>query len=387
MAGLALKPGTTAQETAPEEEPERERFEVAAWIDHFDFARVYDTEKIEGLEKLLDHVQETGATTIWWRPHSGGRVRYRSEVDAGYHNNSTIDKRITFDSQEVYGWVRYGETDFDILEEAMKLGKKRGLKVGVHWPFEETHWAVQNLGDFNVEHPEYWGRGRNGSLRMINCSLGYEEVVQHKLALLDEMIERGIEVLYIDFMRSSHNPAYEYVEPVTDAFKGGDWNAHVEGYITNYLRQVRQRLDASGRKIELIAGFPNLHPNQKHVWQRWVDEGLVDTLNVISMNWDAGDAFGSTRALGTAFVNTTAGRCRVLLPIRQYKHYTRGFWHYEKATGNNQAEIARELIGIAHDVGAHGVALECVDYNNYGPETRKALKEAAEGPCRYRVER
>lgn len=386
MAGLLLGP----PRSTPAQEPAEERFEVAAWIDHFDFAGVYDTEKIEGLGQILDHAQEAGATTIWWRTHAGGRVRFRSEVDRGYHNNSTIDKRIPFDSREVYGWVRYGETDFDILEEAMKLGKKRGLKVGVHWPFEEVHWAVWNLGDFNVEHPEYWGRGRNGSLRMINCSLGYEEVVQHKLALLDEMIDRGIEALYFDFMRSSHNSAFEYVEPVRAAHKAGPWERHVCSYITQYLREVRKRLDASGRKIELVVGIPGLDPNARDTshgldWRRWIDEGLIDTLNVIRVNWSARDALGSTRAICQATVKTVGGRSRVLLPIRAYRNYGGGgLWNYQKATGKSQTELARELMLMAHDVGADGVALECVDYNNYGPETRKALKEAAEGACRFK---
>ena len=368
---------------------ENRRFEVAAWIDHYDFARDYDTEKIGGLESILDHAQEAGTTTIWWRTHSGGRPRYRSLLDTGYHYDSTIDKRIPFDSRDVWGWVRYGETPFDMLEEVVKLCKKRGLRVGVHWPFEETHHAVRNLGDFNVERPRYWGRAQDGRLSPKQCSIAYEEVVRHKLGLLDEMIERGIEIVYIDFMRTQYDPRFEYVEPVQSTYKGGPWNKHAYGYVTKFLRRVRERLDDSGRKIELVAGIQNLDPKVRDTshrfdWRGWIDEGLIDTLNVISAAWSKDDPFGSTRAVYRDIVETCGDRCRVFVPIRQYKHYTRGIWHYERLTGKSQTEVALELMKISYEVGADGVALECLDYNNYGTETRQALKRAAEGPYRFK---
>lgn len=365
------------------------RFEVAAWIDHFDFAREYDTEKIEGLKLILDHAQEAGTTTIWWRTHAGGRLRYRSKVDTGYHNDSTIDKRLPFDCRDVWGWVRYGETPFDMLEEVVKLCKERGLRVGVHWPFEETHFAVNRHGDFNVERPRYWGRANDGRLSVKQCSIAYEDVVQHKLRLLDEMIERGIEILFIDFMRTQYDPKFEYVEPVQKTYRDGPWNKHAYSFVTKYLRRVRKRLDASGRKIELVAGIPNLDPAVKDTshgfdWRRWIEEGLIDTLNVTSVPWSEDDPFGSTREVYRNIVETCGTRCRVFVPVRQYKHYTRGIWHYERLTKKTQAEIALQLMQISHDIGADGIALECLDYNNYTPETREALKRAAEGPCRFK---
>jgi hypothetical protein len=379
---LAFLPSVTYSEEKP-------RFELAAWIDHYDFAREYDTEKIEGLKQILDHAQEAGTTTIWWRTHSGGRLRYRSKVDRGYHDNSTIDKRIPVDCRDVWGWVRYGETPFDMLEEVVKLCKERGLRVGVHWPFEETHWAINNQGDFNFERPRYWGRAEDGRLTMKQCSIGYEEVVRHKLRLLDEMIERGTEILFIDFMRTQYDPKFEYVEPVKKAYKGGPWNRHAYSYVTKYLRRVRKRLDASGRKIELVAGIKNLNPAAKDTshgfdWRGWIEEGLIDTLNVISVPWNDDAPFESTRAIYKDIVEICRDRCRVFVPVRQYKHYTRGMWHYERLTKKSQKEVALQLLQISHEVGADGIAFECLDYNNYGPETRQALKQAAEGPYRLK---
>ena len=114
-------------------------------------------------------------------------------------------------------------------------------------------------------------------------------------------------------------------------------------------------------------------------WLEWIDEGLVDTLNIIWVAWDDKDPFGSTRALYREAVQLVDGRCRVFLPIRQYNHYAaRGLPAYERVSGKTQTEVA------AHDGGADGVALECLDYNNYVPTTRRAIKEAAEGVCHFK---
>ena len=383
LFGILATSGATVAADPPQ-------FEVAAWIDHFDFALHYDTETVPGLSAILDHAEEAGSNTIWWRTHSGGRVRYQSQLGPGFHHDSIIDKRLGFDTRDVYGWVHYGETDFDMLQEVVRMCRQRGLKVGVHWPFEEAHFHSFSLGQFNLENPQYWGRAEDGSLRMSFCSIGHEKVIQFRLALLDEMLKRGIDVLYLDFMRTTYNPHFEHVEPIQAAYQGGLWNKHAFGYVTTYMRRIRKHLDASGRKVELVVGIPAFQSGVKDTstgwdWLEWIDEGLVDTLNIIWVAWDDKDPFGSTRALYREAVQLVDGRCRVLLPIRQYNHYAaRGLPAYERVSGKTQTEVASELMLIAHDVGADGVALECLDYNNYVPTTRRAIKEAAEGVCHFK---
>ena len=38
------------------------------------------------------------------------------------------------------------------------------------------------------------------------------------------MLKRGIDVLYLDFMRTTYNPHFEHVEPIQAAYQGGLWN-------------------------------------------------------------------------------------------------------------------------------------------------------------------
>ena len=70
-----------------------------------------------------------------------------------------------------------------------------------------------------------------------------------------------------------------------------------------------------------------------------------------------------------------AGRCRVWCPVQQYNFTGQGLPGYQQATGKTAAEVAEALTRLAHRQGAHGISLECVDYNNYDPATRSALQE------------
>lgn len=386
--------------TAAAAEPER--FEVAAWVDHFDFSSIFDTEKPEGLAKILDHVQETGATTILWRNCAGSTMRYQSRVES-HHNSSQLDKRRILDARQPIGWVRYGDAQPDIVATIVKMCRQRGLRPGIHWPFEETHWAVWTVGQFNLEHPQYWGRNALGQPWWGRVSLAYEPVIEHKLALVDELVARGIEVLFLDFWRTgAWSPADEYVEPVTASYrqrygtsppdnpKDPTWCRHVSEYVTAYLRRLRQHLKASGRPVELAVGIAAIASHsdapliEKGVdWRRWVDEGLIDTLVINDVNWDKRDPLESTRQAYREVLSFVHGRCRVWCPVEQYNFSAHGLPGYEKATGKKAEDLAALLTTMAHQEGAHGISLECVDYNNYAPATREALRGLTSGDCRW----
>ena len=380
-----------------------ERFEVAAWVDHGDFQRVFDTEKTVGLAKVLDHVAQTGATSIWWRNVSGSTMRYQSKVEA-HHNDSQLDKRRLHTVDDLDGWLRYGEVDPDIILSMVRLCKERGLRPGIHWPYEENHFSGRSIGRFNLEHPQFWVRNYRGQSWWGRVSIAFEPVVEHKLALLDELLDRGVESVFIEFWRAGGwDPRYEYVAPVVDAYRaehGAEppadyrdpaWTRHVAGYVTNYLRRFHAHLKARSPDVELAVGIPAIAPHAENYpmtaraadWRTWVDEGLVDTLVINYVRWDKNCPLKSTRELYREVLDYVDGRCRVLCPIKQYNHSHRGLPEYEKATGMGNAELAAALTRMAHEMGADGISLECVDYNNYKPATRETLRKLTAGPCRF----
>ncbi len=387
---------------------DRRRFEVAAWVDHFDFVGVqrdgkllYDTETLEGCLRVLDHVQETGATTILWRNCAGGNMRYQSAIESGHHPE-ILDKRRLCDTRPLYGWVRYRQAEPDIVRSMLTECEDRGLIPGVHWPFEETHWAIWTVSQFNMEHPQLWARTADGRPWWGRCSLAWDETTEHKLALVDELIERGIDTLFIDFFRSgAWGPDDEFVPPVVEAWRdrhgepvppgtSDAWAAHVSDYVTEWMRRLRERLDASGRDIDLMVGIPNISvdsqwPMRERAadWRQWVNEGLIDTLVINYMPWDEQRPFESTREIGREIMDVVDGRCRVLWPVRAYDYGGYGMPSYAEATGLSQEEIARRLMVMAWEEGADGVSLECVDHGNYREPTRRLMSDLAGGRCRW----
>jgi len=391
-----------------------ERFECLAWVDHFDFAGVqrdgkyqFDTETAQGCERILDHVAECAPTAILWRNCGGATLRYRSRADS-HHQDAPFDKRRLPDNRLVYGWVRYGDAEPDILRNVFSSCRRRGLTPGVHWPYEENHWGSWTLGGWNLDHPQFWCRPRGGRPWPGRCSIAYPEVVEHKLAILDELIERGLDVLFIDTWRSGGwSPADEYVPPVIESWRQthdgvrppvdpGDpaWCRHVAGYVTNLFRRMRKRMNASGRKIQFLVGAFNMTgtgemPIRERAldWWKLVEEGIVDGIVVNSVPWDSKHSFESTRALYRRILSRVNGRCRVYFPVRAYDYAGRGMPSYARATALKQHRIAEKLVRSAWEEGGDGISLECVDFDNYQHETRRVLRKLLQETCRFRRSR
>jgi DNA-binding transcriptional MocR family regulator len=127
-------------------------FEIAAWVDHYDFAAaqqdgkfLFDTETSQGIAAVLDHVQETGATTILWRNCAGSTMRYQS-VEESHHNDSQLDKRRVLDDRAIFGWVRYGDPAGDPALRAAVSRRLADLGVPAEpWQIVTTVGATHAL--------------------------------------------------------------------------------------------------------------------------------------------------------------------------------------------------------------------------------------------------
>ena len=373
--------------------------EIMALVDHYDFAGIrnpadktkflFDSETAEGCEKILDHViSQTSPTTILWRPCSGAVMRYQSKEESFPKTVAPIDKRRSVQNEsEIHGWLRYNEAEPDIIRHILAVVKSRGLKPGVHWPFEETHWMGWTFGAWNLEHPQYWGVDSSGTPWSGRTSLAYPEVVAHKLRILDELLERGVETVFIDTWRNGGwTPAYEYVAPEIkrweDAFHtpppknpaDPQWCAFVAETVHSYFKQMRAKLDAQPRKVRLLLGvslaqdkpdYDELLITRGIDWKRFVDERLIDGLVVMAVNWSRKDPFGSTQDKYREIMDFCNGKCQVFFPVQGYNFTRKGISEYQEATKLPAREIAMKLLDITKDVNADGVVLECVDYRNY----------------------
>ena len=392
-----------------------ERFEAAAWVDSYDFAAVrdgrgkllFDTETPEGNRAILNAVCETGATTILWRNCGGATMRYISGEEKSAMIEAPLDKRRLPSDRPVHGWLRYGRAQPDIVRDMLGECRARGLGAGIHWPFEETHWASWTFGAWNFEHPQYWGVTAKGQVWSGRCSLAYPEVVAHKLRLADELLDRGMDHLFVDTRRTGGwGPGYEYVRPEIERWrkthrseppadpKDPQWCAFVSETTSAYFVALRRRLDASGRRVRFMLGISEVGivgsaPDATLLssgvdWRRLVRDGVVDALVVMNVSWDRTRPFESTREIYRSVLGFCEGRCQVLCPATLYDFEKHGIPSYQRATGQSAERVAGQLLRIAWEEGADGVSMECVDYGNYSPAVCAELRRLLDGPCRFK---
>ena len=122
-------------------------------------------------------------------------------------------------------------------------------------------------------------------------------------------------------------------------------------------------------------------------WKRLVDEDIIDALVVMSVQWDKKRPFESTREIYRSILDFCDGRCQVLFPVQAYNFTKCGIPAYQKASNLNAADVAERLMRITWEEGADGICMECVDYNNYKPETRKRMCELLEGDCKFKKDK
>jgi len=184
----------------------------------------------------------------------------------------------------------------DPLAEFTKLAHDNGMKIfaskrfiGVQYPMNVAPiaWARHYR-----KHPEWSKLNRHG-VPLTNWSLAYPQARKYWLSLLRETLEYGIDGIQLHLNRSE--PYVFYEEPVVSSFKekyGEDprklpvddprWIAHSAGYVTQFIRQVRQLVDEKpGRELGVtISGRKNgdpAHYEENHCdVETWLKERLVD---------------------------------------------------------------------------------------------------------------
>jgi len=383
--------------------------EILALVDHYDFYNVrepkdrskfmFDTETAEGCEDILKHVLLTGATSVLWRPCSGSVMRYHSDEERFPLVVTPTDKRRVHQNESaVNGFISYNTAKIDIIREMMASIAASGRVPGVHWPFEETHHMGWTFGAWNLEHPEYWGVTKTGQVWSGRTSLAYPAVSDHKMRILEELLERGARHIFIDAWRSgSWSPRFEYVKPELERWKArygteppSDsrdpvWCKFVSETQHAWFKRVKKRLESEKIPLTLgvqLVGDPDDPRDQTLIsrgidWRVLVDEGVLDGLVVMGIAWDVKDPFGSTEKIYRDIVARCKGKCKVYFPIQAYDFTRKSFHSYAKATELTIAEVTAKLLELTRDSGADGVVLEVVDYNNYPRAVRRELRKVS----------
>jgi len=146
-------------------------------------------------------------------------------------------------------------------------------------------------GPFYDRHPEFHCYDRDGS-RMPRISLAYPEVRHTFVEMFREAVGYGADGVAVIFSRNY--PFVGYDAPVVKGFRekygllptqvapdDERWLGYQASYVTSFLREIREMLDAEGKKrntkLVLVAMIRGTLEHQLAV-DNWIGEKLVDYL-------------------------------------------------------------------------------------------------------------
>ena len=370
-------------------------FEAVALVDSLDFARGFDIETDEGNVGVLEHVLLTHATDVWWRDKGGGQMRFPSEVESWPLSEYPFDRHI-IPNEDVYGHLRLSDPRANPFPLVRRECERRGVRFGIHTTWEETHDLISLTSNWTLNHPQFWGRLRGAKPWMGCCALSHPEVVEHKLALVDERLRFKPGVIFLDFNRGgSYNVAREYVKPAIDEWRARygceppadpqdpRWLELVSAKTMGYVRRFAAKCHEAGCRFVIgIKGFTGgdgkdspLYRKFAVDWEALAAEGAIDALVVMSVEYDRKDPWGSTARLYREIVSRR-GKADIYFHASDYNWRGEGIGGYAEFGKVDRPEATRRLIELARSAGARGVVMECVDHGNYTPAMCEAIAQA-----------
>ncbi|MBR4653229.1 MAG: hypothetical protein IKO72_07695 [Kiritimatiellae bacterium] len=372
--------------------------EKIACIDTFDFAKVYDIERRSGCEKMLEHIARTGADAMAWRNQTGGMPRYRSAEERLPLSDMPFSKLRVPESREGYAWLKLDRGEVDLLAYPCEITAASGRTPAVHLTVEENHYFSFTFSTWVLEHPEFWCVMSNGTPWPGHGSFSYHEEIDHRIRLLDEILDRGVKLVFLGTGRQGgYGPRFEYT-PVNVArwrskyncnppkdWHDPKWIRHCgelyERFILSMARRCRQR---GVRMIMGLRIFTLDSDEMKDVygvdWRRLCAAGEIDGICFPYVDFRAPSAKGLDPWTATdrtyALAASLKGKADVYFAVNAYPGQSKNsFSDYAEATGLSKAECATRLLELAKKHGARGVVLQIVDYGNYPEDVCKAIRD------------
>jgi len=303
----------------------------------------FGTEKPAALDKIrstLDEYQKAGINTlIILVKDTSGYVYFKSRT-----------------AVMAPGW------DWDFLAEFLDEARKRDMQVH---PWFCVFHETSVVGKVR-EHPEWLIQSpRREFVGSVNPAL--PAVREYERGLMMEVAARyGVDWIHLDYIRFPCEPAepyYSYDPETLRLFKESsgvdlaslkardsgnmlwnvwlDWNA---GCVTQFVRELKESLKATGRKVRVSAAvFPEAANARVFIgqdWAAWAREGLVDMLCPMLYT----NHRGFFEKFAQEAVGIGRGFCQVCPGIGI------GTSHNQ-----NTPEGMMEQVGIARSLGADGV--------------------------------
>ncbi len=238
---------------------------------------------------------------------------------------------------EVHGW--------DPLTFLVEEAHSRGIEIHPYNAVGYTGTAAiesqtgsrlpeMRITRFGNQHPEAWMRRRDGLTSFdvpgaVVLSYGYAEARSQEQGHFLKMAQsHNIDGVQLEFQIESvpgqvdaHGFfVYGYEEPIIEAYRdqsGRDplglpnhdeeWTRFRASYATQFVRELKQQLDALPNPIRLtaaVASNPNTAYRRLQDWPVWVDEGIIDEIHIRHLTGNLAHIYEDTAAAAA----TIAGR-------------------------------------------------------------------------------
>lgn len=288
--GLPRAEASRTPPPAPRRHPKRGK-ELTLNLDFFDVCigtDCWDMEDCAGeMDRLMRLAAHHGARRVLFRVSVCGAVCYRSKAvqacnDACFegYTREMMDTPIGNLPSFIPNMARVMER-IDPLAEAVKAGHRYGLEVwGWSTLFDSKFYAPP--GEFFREHREYTWQSRDGGsfLAGVPC-YAYPEVRAYRLAEMREMLDYGVDGLYLSIR--SHSPwpprgsrELGYNPPVVEEYRrrfGSDPRqakpdsleeirfVKLKGdHLTAFLREVKAEAAKRGKPVAMNATMDAVDP-------------------------------------------------------------------------------------------------------------------------------
>ena len=184
------------------------------------------------------------------------------------------------------------------------------IRMNPVYPMKATGWTGDSMARFFNskfwwEHPEWRVQYRDGREHPA-MSYAYPEVRKRVLDIVQEVLDRDVDGIDLDFLR--HPPCFGYEEPLVKGYQeqfhldpkalpddnDKRWLQYRAEFVTMLLRDIRQEIDDAATKKGRPLGLSARVDHAKHLlWgcdvDQWFKEKLLDIL-VVSQHglggWD-----------------------------------------------------------------------------------------------------
>jgi len=250
------------------------------------------TRSREEIQEELEPLRDTDVSMMLWGTFRGFYTAYfntkAGTVPTGGDNE--FEKFFTTFGEGMDAFKRLG---IDPLAEAISYAHAMGIKLVASMRMDGPKPPPYDgsPGPFFDQHPEFHCIDRDGS-RMPRISLAYPQVRHTFVEMFREAVGYGADGVAVIFSRNY--PFVGYDAPVVKTFRekyrflptqveSSDerWLGHQATYVTSFMREIREMLDAEGKKrntkLVLTAMIRGTVEHQLDV-DSWINEKLVDYL-------------------------------------------------------------------------------------------------------------